>query len=129
MSYSEGDHSTVHIILKRHDLPEMQEISYSDVKLGKESEDMRTALGWMTLYWYTFVVCLGNLTFVFRSSLLRISLSFCLSFFILPFSVFITFFTAFISFCVRLCNSKTFCVNNLDLSPLTDSYFSNKLTH
>ena len=25
------------------------------------------------------------------------------------------------------CNSKTFCVNNLDLSPITDSYFSNKL--
>jgi len=25
--------------------PKMQEISYSDVKLGKESEDMRTALG------------------------------------------------------------------------------------
>jgi hypothetical protein len=26
----------------------MQEISYSDVKLGKDSEDMSTALGWMT---------------------------------------------------------------------------------
>ena len=52
----------------------MQEISYSDVKLGKESDDMRTVLGWMTLDWYTFVVCVGNLTFVFRSSLLRISL-------------------------------------------------------
>jgi len=25
--------------------PKMQEISYSDVKLGKESEDMRTSLG------------------------------------------------------------------------------------
>jgi len=40
-----GDHSTVHIISKHPDLPEMQEISYSDVNLGKESEDMRTALG------------------------------------------------------------------------------------
>jgi len=25
--------------------PKMQEINYSDVKLGEESEDMRTALG------------------------------------------------------------------------------------
>jgi len=39
-----GDLSRVHIILKHPDLPEMQEISYSNVNLGKESEDMRTAL-------------------------------------------------------------------------------------
>jgi len=55
---------------------------------------------------------------------------FCLSFFILFFNVFITSLTALTSFSMRLCNSKTLCVNNLDLSPLTDSYFSNKLlTH
>jgi len=34
----------------------MQEINYSDVKLGKESEDLRKALGWMNVDWYTFCV-------------------------------------------------------------------------
>jgi len=37
-------------------VPKMQEISCSDVKLGKECEDMRTALGWMNVDWYTFCV-------------------------------------------------------------------------
>jgi hypothetical protein len=32
----------------------MQEISYSDVNWGKEFEDMKTALGWMNVEWYTF---------------------------------------------------------------------------
>ena len=32
----------------------MQEIIYSDVNLGKESEDMRMALGWMKVEWRTF---------------------------------------------------------------------------
>jgi hypothetical protein len=96
----------------------MQEISYSDVNLSKESEDMRTALGWMNVWvgWYTFVVCVGNFTFKTCNSVLFPSLSFCKSFFI---------FSSMLS-----CNNKTICVNNLDLSPLTDSYFSNKLlTH
>jgi len=31
--------------------PKMQEISYSEVNLGKQSEDMRTALGWMDVEW------------------------------------------------------------------------------
>jgi hypothetical protein len=45
VAYPEDDHSTVNIILKHPDLPEMQKISYSDVTLGKESVDMGTALG------------------------------------------------------------------------------------
>ena len=105
----------------------MQEISYSDVNLDKESEHMRTALGWMNIEWYRLVVCVGNLTFVFCSCFLCISFSFFLSSFILSFNVLIAFFTALTSFSMCLCNSKTFCVNSLDLSPLTDSYFSNKL--
>jgi hypothetical protein len=37
---------------------------------------------------------------------------------------------ALTSFSMRSCNNKTFCVSNLDLSPLTDSYFTDKLlTH
>jgi len=105
----------------------MQEINYSDANLDKESEDMRTTLDWMNIEWYTLVVCVGNLTFVFCSCILCIPLSFFLSVFILSLNVFIIFFTAFTSFSMCLCNSKTFCVNSLDLSPLTGSYFSNKL--
>jgi len=101
----------------------MQEIIYSDVKLSKDSEDMRTALGWMDVEQYTLVVCVVNLTFVFCSCWRCnfLSCSFC--FLILSFN-------SCTLFSMRLCNSKTFCVNNLDLSPLTDSYFSNiLLTH
>ena len=101
----------------------MQEISYSDVKLSKDSEDMRTALGWMDVEWYTLVVCLENLTFLFCSCCRCIFLSFSFSFLILSFN-------SWTLFSMLLCNSKTFYVNNLDLSPLTDSYFSNiLLTH
>ena len=103
-------------------MPETQEISYSNVNLGKESEDMRIALSWINVEWYTFVVYVVNLTFAFCSSLFCFSLSFCKVFFILSFSFFIT------SFSMLLCNSKIFCVNDLDLSPLTDSYLSNKLS-
>jgi len=100
----------------------MLEINYSDVNLGKESEDMRTALGWMNVRveWYTRVVCVGNFTFNFSSSTLCRALSFIKSFFIFN-------FIDFTSFSMRFCNNKTFCVNNLDLSPLTDSYFTEKL--
>ena len=42
---SKDDHRTVHIILKHPDLPEIQEISYSDVNFCKESEDVKRALG------------------------------------------------------------------------------------
>jgi len=59
----------------------MQEIIYSDVKLSKDSEDMRTALGWMDVEWYTLVVCVGNLTFVFCNCFLFIFLSLIFSFF------------------------------------------------
>jgi len=104
----------------------MQEISYSDVKLGKDSEEMSTALGWMNVEWYTFCVR-GKSYLRFTQLYLRISLSFCLFFLISSFKVFTTFFTFFIPSFIRLCSSKTFCVNNLNLSPLTDSYFSNKL--
>ena len=101
----------------------MQEISYSDVNLGKESEDMRKALGWMNVEWYTFFVCEVSFTFMFCSFLSCIFLSSCKFLFIFSFNV-------FTSFSMRLCNNKNFCVNSLDLSPLTDSYFSNKLlTH
>jgi len=98
----------------------MQEISYSDVKLSKDSEDMRTALVWMDVERYTLVVCVGNLTFVFWSCFRFIFLSLIFSFFIFSFN-------SWTVFSIFLCNSKIFCVNNLDLSPLTDSYFSNIL--
>jgi hypothetical protein len=90
----------------------MQEISYSDVNLGKESEDMGTALGWMNLEQYTFVVCQGNRTLQFCSSLSRY-LSFLKSSFLFSSDV-------FTSFCRCLCNNRNIFVKNLDLSPLTD---------
>ena len=81
------------------------------------------ALGWMNVEWYTFFVCEVSFTFMFCSFLSCIFLSFCKFLFISSFNFF-TFFS------MRLCNNKNFCVNSLDLSPLTDSYFSNKLlTH
>ena len=117
-----GDHKRAHIILRHPDLPEIQEISYSNVNLGKEWEDMQIALSWINVEWCTFVVYVVNLTFAFCSSLLCFSLSFCKAFFIFSFSVCNT------SFSMLLCNSKIFCVNDLDFSPLTDSYLSNKLS-
>ena len=67
------------------------------------------APGWMNVEWHTFVMCVGNLTFMFCNSLLCLSLS--------------SSFFPWVS-------SYRFCVNNIDLSPLTDSYFGNKLlTH
>ena len=84
----------------------MQEVSYSDVKLSKDSEDMRTAVGWMDVESYTLVVCMGNLTFIFCSCCLWNCLSFSFSF--LSFS-----FNAWAPFSMCLYNSKIFCVNSL----------------
>ena len=81
------------------------------MKLIEDSEDMITALDWMDVEWYTLVVCVGNLTFVFCNCFLFLFLSLIFSFFIFSFN-------SWTLFSIFLCNSKTFCINNLDLSPL-----------
>jgi hypothetical protein len=78
------------------------------------------ALVCMNVELHTFVMCVGNLTFVFWNSVLCLFLSSSNLFLIFSLKV-------FISFSIPFSNSNTFCVNNLDLFPLTDSYFTNKL--
>ncbi len=81
------------------------------------------ALGCVNVELHTFVMCVGNLTFMFCTSVLCLFLCSCNSFLI--FNLIDCMF-----FSIPFCNSNTFCVNNWDLSALTDSYFINKLlTH